>query len=594
MERERQAHFMGREKRVGFVQAVRENWRALLYFAGYLRKYWMLHVVVVGLSQLVVLLGLVNPYLMKIVMDDAFVNRDLHLFLVVSLAGAVIFLLSSVFSRLASYYSFLIKRNVSFDINRDTVSHLYSLNIKFFRDTSTGENLYKINFDIERITALITDTAIEILNMVPTFVLTIAIVLVLDWRMGVIALLLGMMFYLSAGYYAKKRRDIMWDLIQERQEIFKRLKEALSNIYLVKASGKEADETETHVEKTREMMKKFLDNRKAEIQSEFTSGIINNSILAVITLYGGYQIIQGTMTLGTFMSIMLYLGRIVNFHLRSSDILQRIAVDLISCQRIKSIVDQTPEERHTLAPQNLGDIEFKDVNFHYAEGIPVLKNFSMRVKPGEWVGLAGFSGSGKTTAINILLGLYEPNSGEVLIDGIPYHQIDFKYVRQNAGVVLQEPYMWNATIQENLTYLKKAPKEDVEAVVRNLKLEDVIKNQPQKYDTNVGETACKLSEGQKQRLSFARTMLRKPTLLIFDEALSFVDNETSAAILKNLRHEHPNMTVLLVSHNPRVLEQTDRIYFITKSGNVISGTHSELSRREEYQQVLKLAGTEPK
>lgn len=573
------------------IKNLRKKGKKFLQFTRFIIPYWKIEVLAIGLSQLIVYLGLINPYLTKLVIDNAYGNRDLKLFILLAAVAIAVFLVIGILTSISDYYSRYLKQKVNFDMNKEIISTLHSLDLKFFRDTSGGENLYKINYDIERVTNLITDTVATSLKLFPTFLFTFIIVLFLNWRMALMAFFLGIFFYFHALFFARRRRVLMRQLVIQRQGIFSRLNEMFQKMYLVKAAGKEATEKEKHVDRLSEAMATFFKGLKVQIASGFTSQIISRSIIGAITFYGGYQIIKGDMTLGTLTSIMVYLSRISGFHSQVSRLFQNINLGLISCERLEVILDKGRQKyikREGKKPARFRpEIKFRNVDFYYYPQQYILKNFNMGISPKQWIGLAGPSGCGKTTVMNLLLGLYWPLRGEVLIDGISIKEIDLNFIKENIGVVPQESYFWNDTIKENLLYFNnQADLEDIRKVVEQVRLTKTLAQQPKKLDTQLGDEACKLSEGEKQRLALARALLFKPKLLILDEALSFVDNEASAFILEEIKSHYSNSSVILITHNPLALRYTDKVVYMKQTGQVIEDSHENLLQNPDYYKLF--------
>lgn len=560
-------------------------------FARFIIPYWRRVALVVILSQLAVYLGLINPYLTKLVIDEAYGHRDLRLFALLAAVGAFVFLAVGILSSISDYYIRYLREKVNFDINKEIISTLHSLDLGFFRDSSGGENLYKITHDIERVTNLVTDAVANLLKLFPNFLFTFIIVSFLNWRMALMTFFLGIVFYFHALYFARRRRSLMSQLIIQKQGIFSRLNEVFQKIYLVKAAGKEAAEQRRHVDRLSEAMTTFFKGLKVQITSGLSSQIINRSIIGAITFYGGYQIIRGEMTLGTLTAIMVYLGKISGFHNELSRLLQNIEVGLISCERLNVITDRTSQktiEKEGKRPARLNPkINFRNVDFYYLPQQYILKDFNMEVSPGQWLGLVGLSGCGKTTVINLLLGLYRPASGQVLIEGIAIEEVDLNFIKANIGVVPQESSFWNDTIKENLLYFNSsAGPKDIIRVIEEVRLTEIIDQQPAGLNTQLGDEACKFSEGQKQRLALARALLSKPRLLILDEALSFVDNETSAAILEEIKSSYKDTSVMIITHNPLALRYTEKVIYMRKPGEAFEGSHEELLQRTDYYNIF--------
>ncbi|MCM8773304.1 MAG: ABC transporter ATP-binding protein/permease [Candidatus Omnitrophica bacterium] len=567
------------------------NYKKLLYFFKFSRPYLKLQIFIVILTQLAVILGLVNPYLSKLVIDDAYKNRNLRLFVILVTVGGVIFLLTSVINHIIEYKKSYICRNINFELNKNIVAKVYDLNFSFFRDTFKSDNLYKLNYDIEGVTSLIVDTPLQLFRVIPTFIWTMIILIFLNWEIALVASFSGIFVYIHMLFFTKKRKKIMYEVIERRQAIFSHLYDSLSKMYLVKASGKEEREKIRFVDSLSKLFDKMIKSLRLEILSNFSSELVGKLALGFILCFGGYQIIIGKMTLGTLTSLSAYLFRVLGFHTQISFIFQQFSLGSISCERLFSIVKEIEKNKDNNKNKKRitfsGNIEFKDVSFYYLVGEFVLDKFNMLIRPGEKIGLVGYSGCGKSTVVNLLLGLYSPIEGEVKIEGVSITEIDLVWWRENIGIVLQEPYFIGGSVKDNLIYFNEFANDDeIKKVLEEVYLDKVIKGLSKGLDTDIGDDACKLSQGEKQRLALARALLRKPKLLVLDEALSFVDNWTSSKIIENIVRDYPYLTMLIITHNHQLLFFTHRVIFMKVRREIIEGEHRKLLSLPQYRSLF--------
>jgi subfamily B ATP-binding cassette protein MsbA len=313
-----------------------------------------------------------------------------------------------------------------------------------------------------------------------------------------------------------------------------------------------------------------LKNARLEAGSYFINGLAGRAILGLVIFYGGYQVIKGGMTLGDLSAISIYLAQLTGLQGAAMQFFQQASLGSISCQRLEEIFacrPQASEEKSAIffrIPR--GRIEFKDATFGYPAGKKIFENFNLVIPSGACFGLSGPSGSGKTTLINLLLRLYKLDKGEIFIDGCDIRGIKADAFYGQIGVALQEPFLWNDTLGNNIRYGNKdAPWQEVEEAAKIACANDFIATLPQGYDTVIGENACKISEGQKQRIAIARALLKRPKILILDEALSCVDTESEGAIIGNIKNALSQSTIIIISHRPSVIEKTDTIYSLNSS-----------------------------
>ncbi len=544
------------------------------------------------LSGITMALGLVNPYLTKLIIDKAYGNRDLRLFIIIVSIGGSIFILNGLIGGLSNYLTNYIRLRINLDLNCKVFNKLQRLPYGFFQDSSTGEHLYTINYDIDRLTSFITDVLPQAIPLIPRSLLILAIVFYLDYKIALLALALIPFLYLTPYYFTRRAKKIMRRLIENSREIFKSLQEVLSHIHLVKALGKEKYETRRYIKGLIENIRFGLINTRLGVISGFANSLAQRIILGLIVFYGGYQIIKGKMTLGSLSAITLYLNQLSGLQSSLAYFFQQVSLDLVSCERLDSILEtklDSIEDKYTKEITFLkGQIEFRNVTFGYRQDKMVLQNLNFYIEGGSFIALVGPSGCGKTTILNLILRLYKPLSGQIIIDGGNINLIKSKSLYAQIGVVLQEPYLWNDTVSNNIRYGNPDAsfKEIVEAA-RIACIDDFINNLPLGCDTIIGENACKISEGQKQRIAIARAVIKRPKILILDEALSSVDAQIEARIIDNMMVSLRDTTIIIVSHRFSAIKRTDLVFFLNSPDKIDMGTHEELLRNNiQYQNYL--------
>jgi ABC-type multidrug transport system fused ATPase/permease subunit len=550
-------------------------------FYRYLLPYWKKEILILFFSTIGFVLGLITPYLTKLIVDKAYVNKNLKLFIFLAMLGGIVFLINGIITTLINYINRFIKLQVSFDLNRKIFKKLRGFSYRFFQDSSTGQNLYKIAYDIERVTQLISDVMPQVLYFMPKALFIFAIVFYLDRSMAFYSLALLPFLYFFLYFFTAKLKKAMKIWIENSQRIFEKAQEILSHIQLIKAFGKEIREEKSYIANVINNIRLNLANVKLELTGSFTIGTINRIILGLIVFYGGYQVIKGRMTLGTLSAIALYLNQLSSLQNALVYSLQQISLGFVSCERLEIILDAPAElqDKGKIkdAAFSKGAIEFRKLTFGYNSDRLILDNLNFCIEGGSWIGLVGKSGCGKTTLINLLLRLHKPIRGEILIDGCNIDNVKSKSFYAQIGAVLQEPWLWNDTIENNIRYGKEeANFKEVQEVARIACIDDFINNLPDAYQTVIGENASKISEGQKQRLAIARAVIKKPKILILDEAFSSIDGALEAAIIDNIRGTLKDSTIIVISHRVSTISNMDLVYFLSGSGKIIKGTHEDL------------------
>ncbi len=540
--------------------------RLFLKFARYLLPYWKKEAIILALSEAGVVLGLANPYLSKLVIDRAFGNKDLKVFIVLALIGGVIFVLNGLISGVESYLNRQIRIKVDFDLNKKVFKHLEKLDLGYFQNKSTGEHLFKSSYDIERVVDFITTTPPKLVTYFPRLLFILIILLRLNWQMAVFSLILAPFLYLPPYYFTKRMKRIWEDLIKNSQGIFEHLNDVFSHIQLVKAFAKEAAETRDYLRRKISNIRMSMRNTGLEVASGFAHSAANKVVIGLITFYGGYQVIKGQMSLGSLTAIMMYIGQLIGLEGSFAGLFQNTAFGLVSCSRLEEILDRKPgiieKEGADSVIFKEPQILFRNVSFGYKQEMPVLSGINFNMDSAGHIALVGPSGCGKTTILNLILRLYEPWTGDIIIGGYDIRGLKISSLRGQIGITLQEPFLFNDTIENNIRYGRPAAtEEDLLEVAGITGVDEFVKGLSLGYKTVIGENACKLSEGQKQKISIARALLKRPKILILDEAMSEMDSVSEGKIIAEIR-KLPINIVILVSHRLSSVMACDRVYFL--------------------------------
>lgn len=536
---------------------------------------------VILLGMITVPLSLINPYLAKLVIDKAYANKDLKLFLILAIIGASIFIINGLMNSLSTYLSQRISRKLNFDMARDTFRHLQGLSMSFFNDRSTGEHIYRINSDVRSVSDFVCNTIPQMVTLFPRLLFILAIVFYLNWKLALFASLLVPISYIHPYIFGKWLKQTTHKVIERSQLIFKGLGEVFSHIHLVKALGKEDYEIKRFEENLRKRVAFELKNARLANISSFSSSILNKVISGIIALYGGYQVIKGSITLGSLTAVMIYLTQLMGLVKSIGRFYQTITVNAVSRQRLAEILDIKPEIKDKEGARDYrilqSKIEFEDVWFGYKRGESILKDMNFSIPPRSKIALVGPSGCGKTTLISLILRLYEITNGVISIDGLDIKDIKLQSLKAQIGIALQEPLLWNDTVANNILYgAEKAGKEEMIEAAKLAEAHDFILNLPKQYDSVIGEMACKISEGQKQRIAIARAVIKRPKILVLDEAASSVDSETEDRVIDNIKREFRDSTIIVVSHRLSTVKEMDLVYFLEDPSSMQVGTYEEL------------------
>jgi ATP-binding cassette, subfamily B, bacterial len=297
---------------------------------------------------------------------------------------------------------------------------------------------------------------------------------------------------------------------------------------------------------------------------------------------GGWFVLNKQMTLGQFIMVNSYLGLVYGPLQWFAQVNNWFSRAMAGAERVFEVLDMTPESGQAGVDRPLtGEVAFEDVRFGYDKSNPVIKGVSFTAKPGEMIGLVGHSGAGKSTTINLISRFYEPDTGRILIDGQDYRELDLAAYRRQIGIVLQEPFLFNGTVADNIAYGKPgASFEEIVAAARAANAHDFILAKPDGYDTMVGERGSRLSGGERQRISIARAILHDPKILILDEATSSVDVETEQLIQEAIQRLVSGRTTFAIAHRLSTLRHADRLIVLERGEISEEGTHEELMARQ--------------
>ncbi|MBN3038781.1 MAG: ABC transporter ATP-binding protein [Candidatus Omnitrophica bacterium] len=550
-------------------------------FNRYLCKYWKLQAAAVLLGVLALPLSLINPYLAKLVIDRAYGNSDLRLFFILAGISAGIFVFNSLLNCLSNYIAQRIKCGVRFDMTKDVFRRLQNMPLSFFNNSSTGEHVYKISSDVSVVCDFITKLGAEIFILLPRIIFILAIVFYLNWKLALLAFLLLPLGLIHPYFFGKKLKIITQIIINFSQGVFERLHEAFSHMHLVKALGKEKYEIDRFEKAIAAQNDAQLKYARLFNIGNYSGAILNKAIGGVIALFGGYLVITQAITLGSLTAIMIYLTQLMGLVKSAAKLYESSIVNSVSRGRLNEILDARVNIQDAAVLEDLtiiaGKIEFKDVCFGYEKDNYVLNNLNLRIEPAAKIALVGPSGCGKTTLLNLILKLYDAQKGAIFVGGEDIKEIPPLSLRGQIGVALQEPFLFNDTIADNILYgAESASREDLIKAAQIAQIHGFIDTLPKKYDSMIGEMACRLSEGQRQRIALARAMIRGPKILILDEALSSVDSETEEKIIDKIKMDFKDATLIVVSHRLSIVEKMDAVYFLQAPDKIEISTHAGL------------------
>ena len=504
--------------------------------------------------------------------------------LVLSAVTFVIWVLESAFQYAYALLWRNLAQSIQHDLRVDAYSHLQALGLSYHEERSTGTLMAVLNDDINQLERFLDIGANQILQVATTVVVIGAAFLVLAPSVAWMAIL-PMPLIVWGSIRFQKLLTPYYREVRERVGILNgRLANNLGGITTIKAFTAESFETE---QVRRESAAYRESNRRAIRVSSAFVPMIRIVILVgftAILLYGGWEAVEGRLSVGTYSVLVFLTQRLLWPLTRLGETLDQYQRAMASTNRVMGLLD-TPFEIHPGAeplPRDRvrGSLEIQSVTFDYGRGEPALRDVSLSIPAGATVGVVGSTGSGKSTLVKLLLRLYEVRTGEILLDGTPIRSLRLGDLRRAIGLVNQDTFLFHGTIRENIEYGSWGASEaSIREAARLAEAHDFILQSPDGYGTVVGERGQKLSGGQRQRIAIARAILKDPPILVLDEATSAVDNETEAAIQRSLERISRDRTTIAIAHRLSTVRHADRIYVLERGSVVEAGRHEDLVER---------------
>ena len=502
------------------------------------------------------------------------------------LVGIVLIMASvRVFVMIASairgYMMAWVGQNVTRRLQNETYEHLNALSIDFFHDRDTGNLMSRITHDVSRLRDFIANGVQEIAGDSLTIIYMCAIMFTINWQLALWTLIpipCLIFFTLFFGKLMGKVYHVLWKRYANISTI---LASTIPGVRVVKAFARERYEISRFNDSTYQVFTGEMNAARLGSLYRPIMEFIAYSGSIIIWLVGGWQIFQGTESLGTLIMFQGYMMQFFGPVRTLCQMNERFIRAGTSAERVFEIMDTPPsvaDKNDAVALRNIrGAVEFRDVHFSYDNEKNALNGVNFTVEPGEMIGLVGHSGAGKSTLINLITRFYDPNDGKIMVDGYDSRDIQVKALRQQIGVVLQDPFLFQGTIAENIGYSKPgASRREIIAAARAANAHDFIVKFPDGYDTMVGERGARVSGGERQRISIARAILKNPRILILDEATSSVDTETESKIQEALERLVQGRTVFAIAHRLSTLKYADRLVVLNEGEVDEIGTHEEL------------------
>ncbi|EDY81075.1 ABC transporter, ATP-binding protein [Verrucomicrobiia bacterium DG1235] len=464
--------------------------------------------------------------------------------------------------------------------------HIQRLSNRYLDQAQTGDLVQRCTSDIETARIFLAAHVVEIGRGAILIITVLPIMLSMHVGLTIASMGLIPVIIVYSYLYIKKVKHLFTDVDEAEGRLTSVVQENITGIRVVRAFGRHDFEIEKFEKPNTEYRDTSL--KLINIMSWFwsVSDIISLSQIGIALIASAYLAIQGSVSIGTIFAFLA----LMNMVLWPVRMIGRILTDFgktsVALKRINEILTQpyeTETDQITVKPDSpvSGRVQLNQVTFSHGEGEPTLQDISISIEPGETLAILGPSGSGKTTLMHLLLRFYDADKGSILLDGININTLDRAYLRAQFGVVLQEPFLYSRSIRSNIQFgVEAANQTDVEEAARMACIHDAIQNFSDGYETEIGEKGITLSGGQRQRVAISRALLRNPPILLLDDALSAVDNETESSIIGALKDRHGKQTTIVIAHRLSTLAHADKIVVLEGGRITQSGTHKTLTNEE--------------
>ncbi len=525
--------------------------------------------------------GLVLPYSTKYLIDTVMVKH--HLQLLKPLVGAVLLatLIQGVTSfALTQLLSKAAQRLIT-ELRSKVQSHIGRLSVTFHDSNKSGALVARIMSDVEGVRNLIGTGLVDLVGGL----ITALIALVVLFRISSLMTALAFGFLLVFAIALRKAFGTIRPIFRERgkinAEVTGRLAESLGGVRVVKGYHAEEREDNVFSRGVQRLLDNVLRSLTATSVMTLSASVLLGVVGAVIMYVGAHQVAAGSLTIGGFFTYTLFMGFLIAPIMQIVQVGTQLTEALAGLERTQEILDESREDRDPRRTQTLGsirgDIDFENVGFSYDGSKLVLHDVSFHAAPGTVTALVGSSGSGKSTTIGLIAAFHTPTQGRILVDGVDLSTVRLDSYRTQLGVVLQESFLFDGTIRDNVVFSRPdATEEQVMSACRIARVDEFAESFPEKYDTVVGERGVKLSGGQRQRISIARAILAEPRILILDEATSSLDSESEALIQQGLSYLMQGRTTFVIAHRLSTIRRADQILVMEQGQILERGSHEEL------------------
>lgn len=563
--------------------------------ASYLKPFKGKVAIVILLMIFVTACGLINPYLLKMALDDFVPNSNISGLVVIALGLMVVNLISLFAARIRIIMMSQVTNSILITIRHDLYSHIQKLSFSFFDNRPVGKVLARVMGDVNALKSLFATSITSFIPQLLSLVFVTIIMFSLNFNLAVAAMIILPLLGLGLFSIEAKSRSRWLAYRQKRSNVNAYTHEDFSGIKVVQGFAEEKKSESRFHNMVSEMMDSF--NSAVKLNDLFWPLVELSWGVGTILVYwlGAKLIVSSDISIGTLVAFSMYITMFWRPIMNISDFYNTLITNFAAAERIFEIMSVEPDivslDGASEMPKIKGTVEFKEVSFAYDDDdVTVLKNVSFKVNPGDSIALVGATGAGKTTIINLLSRFYDVTDGSVLIDGIDVRSVTLESLRGQMGIMLQDTFLFSDTIKENIRYGRlDATDEEVIAAAKAVNAHDFIMKLESGYETEVNERGSRLSVGQRQLISFARALLANPRILILDEATSNIDTYTEMLVQNGINKLLKGRTSFVIAHRLSTIRDCDKIMVIDDGRIVEAGTHDELLKLKGYYYNLYMA-----
>ncbi|MFC5542944.1 MAG: ABC transporter ATP-binding protein [Bacilli bacterium] len=558
----------------------------------YLKKQRISIISVIFLVVITSILNILGPFMIGYIIDHYILPLDIKGTVRMGLLLAAIFISSSLFTWLQTFIMIRASLKTIQNLRLELFEKLQSLPIPFFDQKQQGDLMSRMTNDIDNLNFALSQSVIQIISSILSLVGTAIAMLYLNWILAIVTLLVIPLIVFATKQIIKRSSVNYRNRQRDLGNLNGYIEETISNSEIVTLFGKEQQTIQQFGQANEKL-------RHSAMRSEIVSGLlgptnnfINNLGQGLIIGAGAVLAVNSLVSVGVIASFLTYARQFFRPINQLSNLLNTFQSAIAGAERVFEILDEPVEvmdSPHALPKRPLeGNVEFRNVSFHYVKDKPVLKNLSFKVNAGEIVALVGPTGSGKTTIVQLLSRFYDVTGGEILIDGVNIKSYSMEHLRDSIGVVLQDTYLFSGTVRENIRFGKlDATDEEVERAAKIAYAHSFIKYLPEQYETIIESGGKNLSQGQRQLIAIARAILKDPDILILDEATSSIDTMTEVHIQKGLNNLMKGRTSFVIAHRLKTIESADRILVIKDGEIVEQGNHESLMKLNGFYAQLQ-------